>query len=477
MDCDVVIVGSGAGGATAAYELAAAGHHVVVLEAGPQVLPEEFTQREMDTVRRIYVDMGQQGPADGSINVLQARCVGGSTVINGEVCFRIPERVLEEWAREYGVRDMSPAAMRPVFEHVEAMIHATPNEGRHLASSVRFDAGLRKLGLEPKPLVRNVKDCKGCAYCFAGCAWGCKQSVDQSYLPAAMQKGAVVVSDARVERLDLDASGRARGVLARTAEGTLAVRARAVVLACGTIETPLVLLAHRLGGAEVGKHLALHPVVFVLGWYDDAQVTYRSAFLSTYTDVFVDEGFLIEAGSPLPTGLAPYQGGFGRAFKEAGRDLVKAGGGGAIIRDDGSLGRVRRGRRGEKIIEWALDERTKGKVRRALRRVAEISLASGAKKVTIPTTRPFAVASPDDLAKLDTLPLGPADAAFISYHPQGTARLGAVTDHDGAVPGTRGLYVMDASLFPTPVGVNTQEPVMAVVTVLARKLAARLTAG
>ena len=475
MDCDVVIVGSGAGGATAAYELAAAGKSVIVLEAGPHVRPEEFTQREIDTIKRVYVDMASQGPADGSINILQGRCVGGSTVINGEVCFRIPDRVLDEWAKEYGVRGMSPQEMRPVFEHVERMIHATPNEGRYLSGAERIGAGMRKLGIEPKPLVRNVKDCRGCPYCFAGCAYGCKQSVDQSYLPKAMEKGAVVVSDARVEKIDLDESGRARGVHARTPEGSIDVRARAVVLACGTIETPLMLLAHRLGGKDVGKNLALHPVLFMLGWFDDESIAYKTNLLATYSDAFVGDGYLIEAGSPSPPFLAPYLPGFGTSYKELARDLPKASGAGAIIRDDGGLGRVKRGRRGEKIIEYALDERTKAKVRRGIKRIAEIALASGARRVSLPSMRPLSVSSPDDLGRIDSMPLGPADISFISYHPQGTARLGVVTDQDGGVQGTRDLYVMDASVFPTPVGVNTQVPVMGVATVLARRLAAKLS--
>jgi choline dehydrogenase-like flavoprotein len=475
MDCDVVVVGSGAGGATAAYELASTGLSVVVLEAGPQVKPEEFTQRELDTIKRIYVDLGMQGPADGSISVLQGRCVGGSTVINGEVCFRIPDHVLEEWSKEYGVRGMSPAEMRPVFEYVEKMIHAVPNEGRYRAGGARFDEGMRKVGIEPKAIVRNVKDCKGCAYCFFGCAWGCKQSVDQSYLPAAMARGAVVVSDARVEHIDLDGQRRARGVRARTPEGTLEVRAKAVVLACGTIETPLVLMAHGLGGRDVGRHLALHPVFFMLGWYDAARPgAYKTNLLASYTDVYVKEGFLVETGTPTPVFLAPYLPGFGRAMKELARDLPSATGGGAIIRDDGSLGRVRRGRRGEKIIEWALDERTKGKVRTAIQRVAEIAFASGARKVSLPMLRATVLSSPDELRAVDSAPLGPCDVTFVSYHPQGTARLGVVTDQDGAVRDAQDLYVMDASLFPTPVGVNTQEPVMGVSTVMARRLAAKL---
>jgi choline dehydrogenase-like flavoprotein len=474
---DVVVVGSGAGGAAAAYELADAGLQVMVLEAGPLVRPEEFTQREIDTVKRLYVDQGAQGPGDGSISILQGRMVGGSTVINAEACFRIPDFVLEAWASDHGVRGLSPAEMSDAFDTVERMIHATPNEGGSLGAGKRVSAGLTKLGFGVKPLVRNVKDCHQCCYCMFGCAYGCKQSTDRSYLPAAMERGAVVVSDARVDEIVLE-GGRATGVVARTAEGVLEVAARAVVVACGSIETPLMLIDHRLGGAAIGKHLALHPVVSVLGWYEDEQTEYRNAMLSQYSDHFLRDGFVIELFGLSPAFSGPLVPGFGVEHKRGARDLARTSGIAAVVRDDGALGRVRRNRRGEKVIEYSLDAQGRARVRSALKTLSEIALASGAHKVTLSTlTRPTEVASPADLRKLDDVPLGPTDVSFVSYHPQGTARLGVVTDFDGAVRGTRDLYVMDASLFPSPVGVNTQEPVMAVATVLARRLAARLAQG
>lgn len=472
---DVVVIGSGAGGAAAAYELASAGLAVTVLEAGPEVRPDEFTQRELDTITRFYVDRGAQGPADGSIAILQGRMVGGSTVINGEVCFRIPDAVLDEWAREYRVTGMSVGEMKEPFEAVERMIHATPNEGRYLGSSMRMAEGLVKLGIEAKPLVRSVKDCHGCCYCFAGCAYGCKQSADRSYLPAAIAKGARVISEARVEKIALDGA-IARGVFARTPEGALDVSARAVVIACGSVETPLMLLDHGLGGREVGRNLALHPAIGVLGWYDEDQTEYRNAMLSSYSDAFVKDGFLIELGAGSPAFIAPSVPGFGRAHKEMARELHKASLAAAIVRDEGASGRVRRGRRGEKVIEYVTSPQTRERARSAIRKLGNIAFASGARKVTVGTVVPFEARSVDDLRAVSSLPVGPGDVSFISYHPQGTARLGVVTDLDGAVRDVRGLYVMDASLFPSPVGVNTQEPVMGVATVLARRLASKLTA-
>ncbi len=470
---DVVVVGSGAGGAAAAYELASAGLAVTVLEAGPEVRPDEFTQREFDTISRFYVDRGAQGPADGSIAILQGRMVGGSTVVNAEVCFRIPDAVLDEWAREYRVTGMSIGEMKEPFEAVERMIHATPNQGRYLGSGKRMADGLAKLGLEAKPLVRSVKDCHGCCYCLAGCAYGCKQSADRSYLPAAMAKGARVISEARVEKIVLDGD-RATGVFARTPEGEIEVSARAVVIACGSIETPLMLLDHGLGGREVGRNLSLHPSIGVLGWYDEDQTEYRNAMLSSYSDAFLKDGFIIELAAASPAFLGPAVPGFGPAHKAMTRDLHKASLAAAIVRDEGASGRVRRGKRGEKVIDYVTSKQTRERVRTAIRKVGEIAFASGARKVTVGLVVPFVAESVDDLRATSSLPVGPGDAAFISYHPQGTARLGVVTDMDGAVRDVRGLYVMDASLFPSPVGVNTQVPVMAVATVLARRLASKL---
>ncbi|MCC7539372.1 MAG: GMC family oxidoreductase [Deltaproteobacteria bacterium] len=474
VDCDVVVIGSGAGGATAAYELSHAGLQVIVLEAGPHVRSQDFTQRELDTVRRVYVDRGAQGPADGSLAILQGSCIGGSTIVNGEVCFRTPEPVLNEWARSHGVRGLGADELKPAFEDVERMIHVTVNDGRYLDSGLLASRGMKKLGIEPKPIARNVKDCRGCNYCFFGCAYGCKQSTDQSYVPAAMADGAKVICDARVERIELD-RGRATGVTARTRHGTLEVRARAVVVSCGAIQTPLLLLDCGIGGSEVGKNLSVHPVVGPSGWFDPGeQPDDVSSLIGTYTDVFVGEGYLLEAYSGTPTFVAPFVPGFGREHKELVRDLRQSAGVAAVVRDTGGFGRVRRGRRGEKVIEYAIDAETRDKVRKSLRRVAEILFAAGARKVSMPFTVPLVLSSPDDLAKIDRQGYGPADIGFVSYHPQGTARLGAVTDSDGRVRDTRNVYVMDASLFPTPVGVNPQVSIMGVTTVLARRLAAQL---
>jgi choline dehydrogenase-like flavoprotein len=473
LDCDVVVVGSGGGGAPAAYELASAGLDVIVLEAGPHIRPEDFTQRELDTLTRVYVDKGGQGPSDGSINVLQGSCIGGSTVINAEVCFRTPDYVLEEWARAHHIPDMSPSEMAPVFEDVERMINVTVNEGRYIESGRMQMIGLDKLGLDPKPVSRNVKDCRGCPYCFFGCAYGCKQSMDQSYLPAAADKGARIICDAKVVELHR-VRGGVGGVIAKTPAGSLHVEAKATVLACGAIQTPLVLLDHGLGGEQVGRNLALHPVLFVSGWFDEKVPEPRSGMLSVYSDAHEKDGVLFEFGAGSLAFAAPGSPGFGVEHKRKLADIGGVWGGGGIMRDAGMPGRVRRDRKGVKKVDYKLDDDGKRKARFIMRRAAEVYFAGGAKEVSFPITPPRSVTSVDDLGWIESFPAGPADISFVSYHPQGTARLGVVTDYDGQVRGASNLYVMDTSLFPSPTGVNTQVPVMATATVLSRKLAARL---
>lgn len=306
-----------------------------------------------------------------------------------------------------------------------------------------------------------------------GCAYGCKQSTDQSYLPAAMAKSARVISEARVERLDLDGA-TARGARARTPNGSVEVRAKAVVVSCGAIATPLLLLDHGLGGSDVGQNLSVQPVVAPTGWYEDLMPDRVDSMLATYTDAFVGDGFLVEAGAGSRVFHAQFMPGFGRAFKELARTLQHSSLGAALIRDRHGPGRVRRDKKSKKVIDYALDEPMKAQVRKAMKKIAEIEFAGGAKKVALPSVIPLILESADDLKRIDTMPLGPADVTLFSYHPQGTARMGSVTDYDGSVRGAQNLYVMDGSLFPSPVGVNPQISIMTVATVLARKLAARL---
>ncbi|MBZ0251697.1 MAG: GMC family oxidoreductase N-terminal domain-containing protein, partial [Candidatus Methylomirabilis sp.] len=211
---DVVVVGSGGGGGPFAYKMAEAGKSVVILEAGGYYAAKDFTEREEDMTKLLYVEGGAYGPEDGSITLYQGKCVGGSTVINAMICFRPPERVLDLWAREHGVTGMTMQDLLPSIEEVERIVSAHVNEPHEInAANQLLMRGAGKLGWHQAPLTRNVKDCVLSGFCLLGCAYDRKRSVLVTYVPLAVELGAKLYADAEVDHIDVS-GGRARGVTA-----------------------------------------------------------------------------------------------------------------------------------------------------------------------------------------------------------------------------------------------------------------------
>ena len=253
LEADVVVVGSGAGGAVVACELAEAGQDVIVLEEGGHVPPERYGRmRPSETMRHMWRDAGLTfavGVGDTPmVNVMMGRCVGGSSVLTGGVCFRIPGSILHEWSTELGLDELTEKGMEPCFEAVEKAVHVeeVPAHMRS-KSTLRFLEGAERLGYPTKPLRRNTHGCNGCGRCNFGCPHGAKLSVDVTYLPRAIAAGARVYSDCRVDAITQN-GGRASGVVGRVLSGPrgkkrgqLRVRARRVVLAAGAYGSPLLL--------------------------------------------------------------------------------------------------------------------------------------------------------------------------------------------------------------------------------------------
>ncbi|MGB8223076.1 MAG: FAD-dependent oxidoreductase, partial [Polyangiales bacterium] len=170
LEADVVVIGSGASGAVAAYELSKAGAKVVVLEAGPYVKSEQFTERLIKSFQDLYAEGGNQTNKSGDLVVLQGACIGGSTVVNAAVCFRTPDAVLRAWGENYGLDNLSPETMAPYFDKVEKNLHIHPN-GPHeinLNGRLIWD-GAKKVGIPGGPASRNIEQCALTGHCIAGC--------------------------------------------------------------------------------------------------------------------------------------------------------------------------------------------------------------------------------------------------------------------------------------------------------------------
>ena len=278
LDADVVIVGSGAGGAALAAELAEGGLDVVVLEEGRYWSTRDFTANASQMIRQMYRDGGAT-MALGSPPVLyqEGRAVGGSTVVNGGMSWRTPEKILDRWWREAGLDGIRAADMEPYFERVERRIHVRTQD----PESIGRDNQLLKIGADAKgwkviPNLRNQVHCPGSNNCAFGCPTGAKQSALVSYVPRALHFGARLYSDVRVERITRSGK-RATGVVGHVvrADGgrghRLTVRAKLVVSACGAIHSPALLdrSGFRSPSGMVGKNLSLHPNVKLVAIFDE----------------------------------------------------------------------------------------------------------------------------------------------------------------------------------------------------------------
>jgi choline dehydrogenase-like flavoprotein len=475
-ECDVVIVGSGAGGAVAAASLAEAGLDVVVLEAGGHYNRDNYPSDHLEAIATLYRDAGLT-IAEGRppIPVPVAKVVGGTTVINSGTCFRAPDPVLESWKQRYGIgwaHDLdADFAEAEEFLHVTQLNPETMGRNGQLAME-----GAAAIGASAAPIFRNAGSCVQCSSCPFGCAIDAKRGMHVSYLPRAVAAGARVRAGVEVTGVQMK-DGRAVGVKGLATGGAdYTVRAkRAVVLAGGALGTPELLQRSGLGGGQVGRNLHIHPACWVGARYEEEVRGWEGVMQSFYVDEWEHERVLLEATfTPLAFGGA-WLLGAGRSHQEAMLDFGHVGSIGVHLCDDSS-GRVGLGSEGSLRASYKLTRDDARRLAFGIARAAEIHFAAGATEV-YPNIARVGVLKPGDLAQFEATTFKPAELRLEAFHPMGTARIAAdpgegVCDPSGAVHGSRDLYVADASLFPTSVGVNPMMTVIAFAKKIARGVAA-----
>lgn len=480
---DAVVVGSGAGGAIVARELARAGKSVVVLEEGGHYTPARYgAMRPTESLRHLFRDAGlavATGIGDTPlISVLAGKCFGGSSVLTGGVCFRIPDEVLHDWSSRLGLARISADDLDVRFSEIERDLDVTevPSALRSRSTEL-FMEGADALGIPMKPLRRNAPSCKGSSRCSFGCPTGAKRSVDVAVLPEAIERGATVICDAFVARVVLDGR-RARGVEGclldeRGRKGpSFRVDADLVVVACGSQHTPLLLKRSGISSPHLGRHLTLHPGVRIGAIFDERVDGWDGAMQSVYSDHFANEGITLVGIYSTPNVLAAGLPGAGRDHRRLADQVPHLALFGAMVHDEGS-GVVRRWLGREPLVTYRMADRDRSRIRRALRILGEMAFAAGAREVLLPVFGAPAVRSQSELASvLDALPsLKQLECA--AFHPLGSARMSArpedgVVSREGAVWNTEGLYVADGSILPTSIGVNSQLPVMSLALDVAR---------
>ncbi len=470
-EADVVVVGSGPTGAVVAHELAIAGRKVVLLEEGPPFTPEDFALDGATSMVRTMREGGLRATRGHVMPTMQAIALGGGSLVNSAICPRAPESVLEDWCTRYDLARTSRKDLDPHYDAVAEFlgIAPTPDEVQG-PRNLLFRDGCKALGYSSEPIPRNVRGCRGSGECFTGCRARAKQSMDISYVPAAIRAGARVLTSVRVEEVE-HRGGRVEAVTGRVVEpftgregARFRVKAAAVVLAAGCMATPVILqrsgnLANR--SEQVGENLQFHPGVAITGVFPEPTNPRFGATQGYQSLQFIEQGFKLETLWAPPAVLAVRTPGMGHALKEHLAEVTHSATWDAIASCHRSLGKVVARRRGmDPVLHYRLDREDVKILQNALVVLSEIFFAAGARKI-MPGVHglPDVMNSPAEAEILRTAEIRGTDLVCGGNHAFCTTRMHGdpsqgVVDEDGKAHDLENLWIADTGIFPRCTGVN-----------------------
>jgi choline dehydrogenase-like flavoprotein len=489
LECDVCVVGSGSGGGVVAATLAERGMDVVVLEAGGYFNESDFAQLELKAYQEMYWRGGPTPTAEGNVSLLAGTTLGGGTTINWTNCLRTRSWVREEWAREHGLVGVDG----PEFDaHLDAVLdRIAANERCSDLNGVqqRLREGAEALGWSFEAIARNADperySPETAGYIGFGDQSGSKQSGDRTWLADAQGNGARLIAGCRVQRL-LVGGGNASGVEAAWTgrDGTtahLTVRAPRVVVACGSLESPALLLRSGVGGPAVGQNLRVHPTTAVVGIYGSDQRAWWGAPQAGLCDEFADTGkgygFLIETAQYAPGIIGSATPWISAEQHKQQLEQFRFGGSFIGLTRDRSGGRVAVDANGEAVPSYSVtDELDVRNLRHGLEAMIRLHEAAGAHTVTVLSTAGSSWRRGDELdayiSYAKRIPLRAGGVKLFSAHQMGSCRMGedpkaSVADPRGELHDVKGVWIADGSGFPTSSGTNPMVSIMA----LARRTA------
>ncbi len=494
---DVVVVGSGPCGAVAAFELAAAGRDVILVEEGPPFTVRDFELDGSLSMARTMREGGLRMTRGTTMPTMQAIALGGGSLVNSAICVRPPDSVFARWATRFDLERTDRASLDPHFDAIERFLGIAPTpdavQGRR---NLLFREACDAYGVSSEPIARNVRGCRGSGECFTGCRSRAKQSMDVSYVPAALRAGARVMTSLQVQQIRRSGrrvtgvSGqvvapfaRARG-RARRPGLSFRIEARAVVLAAGCTATPVLLqhsddLANASG--QVGRNLQFHPGVAIAGVFPEAIHPEFGATQGYQSLAFLDEGFKLETLWAPPPLLSIRFPGLGEALQRRFAELPATAVWDAIASANRSLGRVRKRFRSlEPRLDWRLHPDDAPILRRALHVIAQLFFAAGAEKI-LPGVAglPPTISSLEQATVLDSPAVRVGNLVMGGNHVFCTTRMHGdpmrgVVDEEGRCHDMENLYIADTGIFPQCPSVNPMLTGMALARRQARTLAARL---
>lgn len=492
LTCDVVVIGSGAGGGAAAAALAEAGLDVIVLERGNYYDDRDFGAGELDALTKLYAP-GPAASAEGQITLVAGTCLGGGTVVNWSTSLPTPDNVRQEWA-DLGVPQFVEDEFGDALRVVEQRIGVNKDHSQLSARDSVLERGAQALGWDIDSLPRNVSDaCDAdieCGKCGYGCRLGAKQSTTKTWLADAAAKGARLVVDANVRRIEVK-NGSAESVSALTSDGVeITVRARAVVVAAGAIQTPALLHRSGLRNKNIGRYLRLHPAAAVFGVFDEEIRPWEGGLQTRISRQHADldgkgYGVIYETGPIHPglaTGFMSWRGAAGHRATML--DFARSNSVGVITRDR-DPGTVEIDKSGEPIVKYRLSDYDAAHLHTGIGGAASILEAAGARRIFSGhqagvSYEPGVRGSHDEFdAACRAAGYGPGQCSMGALHIMGSARMGGSPDMsavnpDGATWDVANIVVADGSCFPTAPGVNPMVSIEAIAYMNAKRLAAQL---
>lgn len=490
IDCDVLVVGSGPGGAVVAKELAEGGRDVVLLEEGQPFGQKAFIQEAGEAMQRLLREGGTRATRGNMfIPTMQANALGGGSLINSAICARAPDWIWNKWNAATGI-ELDAAELAPHFERVEKFLFVGPTPAEVQGErNMRFKKGCDALGISSEPTWRNVKGCKGSGECFTGCRNGAKKSTDVSYVPAAIRAGSRVYTSVRAEKIVVSGR-RVTEVLGHVVEpytGTeshpVRVRPKLVVMAAGCMQTPVIMQRSGImaDNAWVGKRLLLHPGLAIMAVYPEPIDPWQGATQGFHSLHYLREGIKLEVLWSPPSVLAARLPGLGKDYQEHLTHYDRLAPFDVIIAADRSFGQVKAKRKGwDPDISFDFHPEDVKLIQKGLCILSDICWESGAVAI-LPGLHgiPETLNSRAESEILRTKELKGSDTIAAANHAFGTTRMAksadkGVVDEDGRCHGLDNLYISDTGIFASSPAVNPMLTVMALADRIAQKILTRV---
>lgn len=479
LSCDVLVIGSGAGGATVAATAAENGKKVLLIEEGPAYKSSEYSANFSGMTSEIMRNGGATVILGRSpIAYLEGKVLGGSTVLNGGMCWRTPTEVLEEWEAR-GLEHLAPQKLDPYFDLVEEVIQARyQNVGSEGENNQVFRRGAEAMGWRLQRNKRNQVHCVGTNDCVSGCPTGAKQSTALTWVPRLLKAGGQVLCYASAQKIIVKQQ-RVTGVKVRLRKPSghqdIIIKANKVVVACGAVQTPLLLQRSKIfKNPHLGQHFTVHPNAKVAALFDHPVDSMKGVHQAWQCTEFQEDGILMAPGGVPLSVIAQCFPLMGAELTEQMRLAPYIATAGVLV-DDSRSGTVKAGPFGIDLIKYDISDYDQERFIRGVQRLAQIYFAAGARKVYTPFTEIPTLDHPEQIQRLaDVLPKV-EHTEYFTAHLMGTCRMSA-THSEGVVKPSgeswdiQGLYVADASVMPGTIGVNPQVTIMALARLIGEAL-------